>query len=165
MRPTSTIQSRAFTLVEILIVTTMMAILAMLAVPRYSSASDDAREAQLGTDVQIMRRQIGMYVAQHSGRGPHLNEKGVTDRANMVVRLTGRTTPDGKIDSSGACGPYLNVWPTNSFAPVSVAKDIRVGSVSKPSRDDRSGWYYSTTSCIISPNTKRGAVNLDPEVK
>ena len=30
-----------------------------------------------------------------------------------------------------------------------------------PPRDDKTGWYYSTASCIISPNTTAGAEDLD----
>lgn len=154
----------AFTLVEVLIVVVILAIIAMLVAPKYMSAAEDARESQLATDTQVLRKQINLYIAEHMGRGPELNEKGSSDRANFVARLTSRTTPDGKIDPAGTCGPYVYEWPANPFVPADVATTIKFAKGSKPLRDDRAGWYYATDTRILSPNGKTGGLSLDPAV-
>ena len=154
--------AKAFSLIELLIVITMLAILAAIAVPHMMDASEDARESALETDLQMLRRQIQMYRMQHGDRGPHLDANGKLDTANFVARLTGRTRPDGTLDASGTCGPYMKTWPTNPFCSEAVAGLIKFGTDQKPPRTGGSGWYYNTKTCIISPNSKTGAKQFDP---
>jgi general secretion pathway protein G len=54
-------RSRGFTLVELLIVMTVIAILMGLAIPRYQASIKAAREASLHEDLQVMRQAIDAY--------------------------------------------------------------------------------------------------------
>ena len=150
-----------FTLVEILIVVMILGILAMVVVPRYLSASQDARESAVSSDIQAVRTQIEVYKAQHGGRGPHIGPTGSDDTANMVARLTGKTDASGKL-AMGTLGPYLRVWPDNPFASKSVAAAVNFDATATPPRNNASGWYYSTDTCIFSANTSSGGITLDP---
>jgi len=152
---------RAFTLVEILIVVIIMAILAMVVVPKYLSASNEARESTVSSDTQTLRSQIEVYRLQHAGRGPHLGANGSPDTANMVARLMGKTNENGEIDG-GTLGPYIKVWPENPFAGKSVAASVAFGASAAPPRDNTTGWYYSTDTCTLSANTTLGGTSLDP---
>ena len=153
---------RGFSLIELLIVLTMLAVIAAIVVPRLVDASDDARDSALATDLQMLRRQIQMYRTQHKDRGPHLDEKGNVDKDNLLARMTGRTDVDGRLNASGCCGPYLKQGPVNPFLPDAVAGLVAFGTAAMPPRDDKTGWYYNTDTCIISPNSARGAKVLDP---
>jgi len=50
-----------FTLVELLIVMTIIAILMAIAIPRYQASVKSAREASLHEDLQVMRQAIDSY--------------------------------------------------------------------------------------------------------
>lgn len=146
----------AFTLVEVLIVVMLLAVLAMIAIPRFSGASEQARESALSTDLQTVRRQIELYKSDHNGRGPHLDESGNLDTIRFVGRMLSKTTFDGKIDNlNGTCGPYMREWPENPFIGGAAAKSVKFGE-GDPARDGSSGWYYNTQTGILYPNSVEG---------
>lgn len=152
----------AFTLVEILIVVVILGILAMMVVPKFSDASDEARESQLLTDVQTVRRVIGLYKAQHDGRGPHLNDTGLLDPTKIVDRLTKRTDTSGKIVPAGECGPYLKTFPTNPYLTGATASMVWWGAAQVSPRNDATGWYYSLGTDVFWPNSAEGGDSLFP---
>jgi|GEM_PF-978695 len=151
-----------FSLIEILIVVVLLSILAMIVVPHVSSASADARQNALLQDTRTLRSQIELYAAQHGGRLPHLDENGAMDTANFTNRLLSKTTESGKLDSGGSLGPYLLTWPKNPFCEGPTASEVKFGKIAAPPRNGQSGWYYSVTTGVISPNSTRGAEELDP---
>jgi len=151
-----------FSIIELLIVITMLAILAAIAVPRLLDASEDASTTALTTDLQMLRRQITLYKSQHGERGPHLDENGQTDSANLVRRLRERTTAAGKLDDTGPFGPYMKSWPANPYADPSICKAVAFGTQTQPPRDGTTGWYYNTNTCVISANSTEGGEELDP---
>ena len=145
-----------FTLVEVIIVVLVLSIVAVLVVPRFTSAAEDARKAALGTNLSILRRQIEIYKSEHKGRGPHLNEAGTPDQWNFIPRLVSRTDIDGKLIPTGEYGPYLLDWPRNVYAPVTVAGAIKFGADPTSPRDDSTGWYFSVTVGTMHVNTTEG---------
>ena len=151
-----------FTLVEILIIVMILAILAMVVIPKWGQATDDARESALASDLQTARRQIQLYTVQHNDRRPEFNEGGAVDTANFIARMTGRTDPSGKLNLSGQCGPYLNDWPSNPFVESANAQKIQFHSNESPPRHGITGWYYSLTTGILYANSTTGAVAFDP---
>ena len=61
---------RGFTLVELLIVVIILAILAAIIIPQFSSATIDAQEAALDADLNGLRSAIELYRVQHGGKYP-----------------------------------------------------------------------------------------------
>ena len=53
--------SRAFTLIEILIVVVILGILAAIVVPQFTSASDDAAVSSVKSTLQTVRAQLELY--------------------------------------------------------------------------------------------------------
>ena len=151
-----------FTLVEVLIIVVILGIVAMVVIPRVGTATSDARENSLQTDLFSLRNQVEMYKAQHNGQPPHLDENGTADTANMVARMTGKTDSSGKINASGTLGPYVFEWPANPFISGSAAKAVVFGTAYNPPRDNTAGWYYCTDTNIISADSTTGAINMDP---
>ena len=57
--------SRAFTLIEILIVVVILGILAAIVIPQFTDASQDAMESNLVSQLQTIRSQIELYDVQN----------------------------------------------------------------------------------------------------
>ncbi|MBL7132703.1 MAG: type II secretion system protein [Phycisphaerae bacterium] len=151
-----------FTLAEILIVVLILAILAMIVVPKWGDAADEARESALATDLQTARRQIQLYTAEHNDRRPEFNEGGAVDTPNFIARMTGRTDTSGKLNPSGQCGPYLTEWPANPYLSGDRARQIHFHPNPSPPRHGLTGWYYSLTTGILYANSTTGAILFDP---
>src|SRR4051812_16591883 len=60
----------AFTLIEILIVVTILGIIATIVIPQFSNASVTARENMLKDELRYLRTQIVVYKAQHHDVAP-----------------------------------------------------------------------------------------------
>src|SRR6476620_4427539 len=61
---------RAFNLIEILIVITILAIMATIVIPHFSNASVTAKESMLKDELRYLRTQIIVYRAQHKDVSP-----------------------------------------------------------------------------------------------
>jgi len=138
-------RGRGFTLVEILIVVVILAILAMVVVPQFSAAVDDTKQTATAQTQQMIQKQIVLYIAEHGGRAPHINEEGIVDTVYFISRLTCKTDPSGKInDSSGSCGPYLDGWPANPMLPNTnnrLTGTIEFGTATWGS--GKTAWYFN----------------------
>jgi len=152
----------SFTLVEMLIVVLLLGIISMIVIPRFTKATDDAREAALVNNLVLARKQIDLYKVQHGERAPHLNESGAIDVANFVDRLTGRTDPSGKLNAAGSCGPYLTDWPSNPFSDEAIADKIQFHGNPNPPRSGFTGWYYCVTTDTLYVNSAKGARSIQP---
>ncbi len=151
-----------FTLVEILLVVTIVAIVGMLALPRIVSATDESRQGRLCSDLATLRRALERYRVEHNNRqGPHLQENGLNDMALFIERLTGRTDPNGRLNPDGSCGPYLVKWPQNPLIDDNDTARKVIAGTTDPPRDNQSGWYYHLESCLISANSRTGATSMD----
>ena len=160
----ATRRSRGFTLIEIMLVVIILAILAMVIIPRLSDASDDSRDKSLQADLGSLQRQIGHYRFDHGGRSPHMKPDRTVDNsgANFVARMTGKTNSDGSLNSAGTCGSYFRTWPANPFiADSALAAQVKIGSGRAP-RDGTTGWWFDLASQAIAPNSALGAIEQFP---
>ncbi len=153
-------KTRAFTLIELLIVVIILGIMAMIVIPKFASSADDTREKALATDYSAAARQIELYKHQHVGRLPHLKEDGSDDTGNLIARMTGKTDIDGKLNAAGKFGPYLMAWPSNPFVPGANEAKIKFRAKAPASRDDSTGWYYATNTGKLYVNCTVGGADL-----
>ncbi|HEX4131730.1 MAG TPA: type II secretion system protein [Pirellulales bacterium] len=125
-----------FTLVEILIVVTIMAILAGAIIPQFSNSTNDAKKSAAAYDLSYMRSQIQTYRAQHGGLLP----------SQSLVELISQTNSSGAIGSgtSYPYGPYAPTIPVNPYNGINTV--VAPGSIPPTATVSGAGWLYDTAS-------------------
>lgn len=152
---------KAFSLVELMIIVMLLAIMAMIVMPKFASSADETREAALATDYTNAIRQIDLYRIQHGERWPETDENGVQDTANFIKRMIGRTTFKGKLDPNGEFGPYLMEWPTNPFmGAADAASEIKFSPDEAWTRDGSTGWLYTCNTHKLYINSIKGGTDF-----
>jgi len=118
-----------FTLIELLIVVIILAVLAAIVVPQFSSSAGDAKVSTIRSDLAAMRNALELYYHQHDSRYPGVVREtdgstptdATTCPAAFVAQLTQYTDKAGKTSGTrtGAFqyGPYLKAQslPANPF--------------------------------------------------
>lgn len=136
-----------FTLVELLIVVIILGILAAVVIPQFSSASLEAREAALMTDLAALRNAIELYKVQHNDTYPG-TIGGVSNWANFTTHMTTQTNKAG--DPGTDYGPYLRTGiPRNPFNNLDTGT---IGAI-PGAATDATGWFYDNTTGEIRANT------------
>jgi len=146
-----------FTLVEILIVVVILGILAAIAVPKLSTASQSARENTLRDDVRFLRTQIQVYHSQHNDIFPGFPGGDTAQpptEAAFVTQMTQYSSSLGATSASASAfyqyGPYLSKMPDN---PVSSYTTIKILAAGDPFvADGTTGWLYQPATGLLTPN-------------
>ncbi|HEY3376364.1 MAG TPA: prepilin-type N-terminal cleavage/methylation domain-containing protein [Armatimonadota bacterium] len=89
------VRRRGFTLIELLIVIVVIAILALIVIPRLMGASRKAKDSTLKANLQILRNAVSQYEAD-CGLYP-----------DALSSLTGATTSQTGVPAGAYKGPYL----------------------------------------------------------
>lgn len=140
------LRPRGFTLVEILIVLTILGILASIVVPRFSAATSDSRDTAAKMQTRELNLTLTKYSMDHNGKYPTL--------ANLPSQLTMWTDAAGNTSATktGAftIPPYIMAFPTPGVGP-----NATLSTVSASTAPQKSGWLYNETAGTI-------AVNMTP---
>ncbi len=122
-----------FTLVELLIVVTILGIVAAVVINLFSTAADDARASALQMNLHRVREQIMIYYQEHGNTYPQLT--------NFEQQMTLASDTAGNTAAVGTAGydfgPYLRDMPPNSFTGGVTVGNGAIGS---------SDWYYDETT-------------------
>ena len=141
---------KGFTLVEILIVVVILGILAAIVIPQFTSASVEAKESALVSDIQSMRSQIELYKIHHNdllpgeeGTGP-LNITTASTMARFDAALINKTDQYGAVGVLAAhrFGPYMRRVPDNPFCSLNPANTVEVDGTAG---GNSHGWHLTTT--------------------
>lgn len=146
-------QTRAFSLVELVIVVVIIGVIAAIAVPRISRGAKGAGESAVRMSLTGMRNAIDMYSAEHGGAWPGADDL----EATLITQLTTKTDAAGGTAGDVIFGPYLR----GQFPPIPVgpnvgATGVEMSLVSPPVVTEGNttiGWVYDSTTGDIIANT------------
>ncbi len=127
---------KGFTLVEILIVVVILGILAAIVIPQFTSASTEAKEAALVSDIQAMRSQIELYKIHHNDELPG------TQGVDFRTAMTETTDQDGVVGVGPTFrfGPYMREIPVNPFNDLNTVLEDGIATVGVGS--NLNGWHF-----------------------
>ncbi len=157
MRIHSRRRHRALSLVEILIVVVIIGILAAIAVPKFSNASQSARENATKSDLQLLRTQLSVYRSQHQdvwAGYPGGDTAQTPTEATADDQLMKHTDGQGFTSDTASdiyrYGPYILALPTNAINNKTNWKIL--GPADPVAADDSTGWLYQPSSGVFKPN-------------
>ncbi len=142
-------KKNAFTLIEVILVVTILGILGALVLPTFQGHIKTARESTAKDSLRTMRSQIELYKWQHAGVLPgYVNGSGAPT-ALLALQFTGTTTVVGaaSINTVPAdpylYGPYVMKLPENPFNDLSNITYVAAATDFSAVVDGTSGgWLY-----------------------
>lgn len=154
-----------FTLIELIIVIIILGIVAALAIPQFTTSTQDAKESTLKADLITLRKAIQLYYQEHGNYPGFKNESGTPANASeagvaFVAQLTKYTKGNGATSTTRTnpynYGPYVAAFPPNPLASASADADaVTVVNTSAPLTADASpttGWKASSATGEIIAN-------------
>lgn len=160
---------RAFSLLELVVVITILGVVAAIAIPRMGLVSRGARQAATRASLFGLQQAIDHYAAEHGGRLPASTEDGLGNAAgssnafrNQLVYYTdARGSVSIALDRGKyPFGPYLREIPPLPLGQNEGSTAVWVqttGPTPDPSR--AAGWVYNVKTGIIIPNLSAGTAS------
>jgi general secretion pathway protein G len=148
---------RGFSLIEIMIVVTIIGILAAIAVPKLANASIVARENALKDNLRLLRTQIGVYRSQHNDVCPGFPGGDTTQTptaaalADQLMKFSdtqGFTA--GGPSTRYQWGPYVVGLPENPVNGKATWKMLGESEALTP--DGTTGWLYQPATGTLKAN-------------
>ena len=157
-----------FTLVELIIVIIILGILAALAIPQFSTSTEDAKEATLKANLAVIRNAINLYYHQHNSAYPGKKDEGTgADAADAAAakdafsaqllqysKVTGETS--AVMDkATHPFGAYLmSAIPNNPITGSNVVKVLAIDDMGAivAGDVDTDDWIYNVNTGEIRAN-------------
>jgi general secretion pathway protein G len=149
----------AFTLVELLIVVVILAILAAVAIPQFTSSAEDAKASALQANVGVLRNAMELYKLQHKGQYPgYPAAGGDPTAADFADQMINASKDDNTTAAPGTAGfdlgPYIKERiPDNPVNGLNTVLVILDAAAFPAAADDSTGWVYKPSIGKIRPNT------------
>lgn len=140
---------KAFTLIEVILVVTILGILAALVMPTFQEHIAKARESASKSSLSTMRTQIELYKMQHKGTTPGYADGNPVGEAMLHLQFTATSTETGAVSPSTVpsdpyiYGPYVKKLPENPFNGLSTITYVAEATAFSDAVDGTSsGWLY-----------------------
>lgn len=139
--------TRAFTLVEILIVVVLLGVLAAVVIPTIGKGRTTARESTLASELSLLRRFMLIYKSHHLEVAPGYPDGDSSamptgdvfrDQATLSSDASGRTAERGT--AGFPYGPYISRVPVNPFNNLDTVLMIGNGDAFPAVPTDEYGW-------------------------
>jgi general secretion pathway protein G len=155
--------SKGFTLVELLIVVIILAILAAVVFPQFSSSTNDAKAAALQSNLTNLRSAIEFYYQEHGeypganiatgatcGTGAAVAAGAANSAEALIAQLTRFTDDDGLActgkDATFRYGPYIKGdLPANPEGTTNAVVVVSAGVLGLTSAGT-GGWRYDAVT-------------------
>ncbi len=152
-------KEKAFTLVEVILVVTILGILAALVLPTFQGHIAKARESAAKDNLRVMRNQIELYKLQHKGIPPGYADGLPIGAAMLELQFTATTTETGVVSPSTVpsdpylYGPYVKKLPENPYNKLSNITYVPEATAFSAAVDGTSsGWLYKKETGEIKIN-------------
>ncbi|TFG49105.1 MAG: type II secretion system protein [Candidatus Brocadiia bacterium] len=149
---------KAFSLLEILIVTAILGILAAIIVPVFQGNSAEAKSTAAKENLRILRGVIELYTLQHGGTPPGYLSNLATSGIMIPNQLTRYSDIAGVTsvakDPAYPCGPYIKKMPVNPFNNKNSIYRLGNDSSFPETPTGSYGWLYK-------PATKEIKIDYD----
>lgn len=130
---TNLLYRRGMTLIELMIVVTILGILAAIVIPTFSNANETAKGSALASQLNTVKKSLVMYNTDHNGSYP-TDAQLITNQWQALINTT-----DINGDVSGDdFGPYFQKPPVNGFKDSSVV-----------AADNSAAWQYDSSTGTI----------------
>ena len=146
---------RAFSLVELMIVISILGILAAIVLPEFTTQTQQTKEAAAKDCLRILRNTIELYAIQHNNVPPgYFNGDTTTDPTTIgfLRALTWATNVLGQHAQPGTAGyplgPYLPKLPENPFNGIKSAHLVNDLAVfpAEPVSPELYGWIFQPST-------------------
>lgn len=128
-------------------VTATLGVIAMIAVPRMSSAATGARSAAVRANMRVLQTAVETYAAEHNELTPAENLDGTAVDDSLFMKRLLVATDEAGSTVGGLFGPYLRALPRN---PNNKLDTVRIDGV-PPGKND-AGWRYNSLTREILPD-------------
>lgn len=131
---------KAFTLVELLIVVSILGIMAAIVIPLFQNYTLEAKEAAAKDNLRILRNIIEIYASKNDDLGPGYPDNKVTELATKEVLMVQVT----RSNQTTGFENTISDFPENPFNNKKTIKIIQksVDFPDAPSQTGTYGWIY-----------------------
>lgn len=138
-----------FTLVELVLVIIIIGILAALAIPQFTSSTDDAREATIKSNLAVLRNAISLYYTEHNSTYP----PAATFAAAMTQYSDKSGATSATKDATHTYGPYMVSVPDNPAVDATPNGVNDVAMANHGTVTTSGGWNYDEDTGVIHANS------------
>ncbi len=141
--------SKAFTLVEILIVVVILGILAAIVIPQFTNASQEAQTGNIQTQLQTLRNQVELFRVRNNGDVPVIVGDQDASFEDMLAGIGNTFTLADDNSFGREQQPYTRsrpLNPRNGRNEVTESADPRADAAGAPADPDGTGWFYNSTT-------------------
>ncbi len=138
-------RSRAFSLIELVIVVVIIGIIAAIAIPKMSRGASGANDGALRSNLGALRKAIDLYQAEHNNTFPTVAL--ISDQLTKFTNEAGTVTPDGTQTGGYIYGPYIRTIPVQTVG----AKKGQFGIAAADAA--AIGWLYTAATGVIAANS------------
>lgn len=152
-------KKQAFTLIELIIVVSILGILAAIVIPQVQGNTIQAKESASKSSLHTLRAQIGLYKLEHDNPPGYVSGVPLAAPETIFVnQMTGISNAAGGNSSAKIptgtypYGPYVSEIPENPFNGKSDVKSFTTSTAFSEEVDGNTGWLYKVTTGEIALN-------------